>query len=71
MMDAGRSEDLLRAALERGLHVRVGIGDSPYAHPTATNAHLVARAVHLVREAGYEPATPADVRARLGLGTGQ
>jgi uncharacterized protein (DUF849 family) len=68
MMRADRAETLLRAALDRGLHVRVGIGDSPYAHPDATNAELVARAVELVRAAGYEPATPAAVRDRLGLG---
>jgi len=67
MMDAGGAEHLLRAALARGLHVRVGIGDSPYAYPTARNADLVARAVELVREAGLEPATPSDVRDRLGL----
>jgi uncharacterized protein (DUF849 family) len=67
MMEAGRSETLLRAALQRGLHVRVGIGDSPYAHPSATNAELVTRAVQLVRDAGYEPATPSHVRERLGL----
>ena len=67
MMDAVRAETLLRAALQRGLHVRVGIGDSPYAHPSASNAELVARAVQLVREAGYEPAAPSHVRDRLGL----
>jgi uncharacterized protein (DUF849 family) len=67
MMRADRAETLLRAALDRGLHVRVGIGDSPYAHPAASNPELVARAVELVRAAGYEPATPAAVRSRLGL----
>lgn len=67
MMDPARADDLLRAALARRLHVRVGIGDSPYAYPSATNAELVARAVDLVAEAGLTPATPADVRNRLGL----
>lgn len=67
MMDAGRAESLLRAAAERGLHVRVGIGDSPSAHPSVTNAELVTRAVQLVHDAGYEPATPSEVRTRLGL----
>ena len=67
MMQADHAETLLRAALDRGLHVRVGIGDSPYAYPDATNPELVARAVELVRAGGYEPATPAVVRARLGL----
>jgi len=67
MMHAERAETLLRAALARGLHVRVGIGDSPYAYPAASNPELVARAVELVRDAGYEPASPVDVRDRLGL----
>jgi 3-keto-5-aminohexanoate cleavage enzyme len=67
MMDAGHAETVLRAALARGLHVRVGIGDSPHAYPATRNADLVTRAVELVREAGLEPATPSDVRARLGL----
>jgi uncharacterized protein (DUF849 family) len=67
MMDAGRAETLLRAALARRLHIRVGVGDNPYAHPSARNAELVARAVELVQQAGFEPATPADVRGRLGL----
>ncbi len=67
MMDPARAEDLVRAALARRLHVRVGIGDSPYAYPTASNAELVARAVDLVVEAGLRPATPAEVRTRLGL----
>jgi uncharacterized protein (DUF849 family) len=67
MMDAERAETLLRAALLRRLHIRVGVGDNPYAYPSARNAELVARAVELVQEAGFEPASPADVRGRLGL----
>jgi hypothetical protein len=62
-----RAEAVLRAAIARGCNVRVGIGDSPVAYPQARNAELVARAAELVREAGYEPATPAEVRARLHL----
>jgi len=67
MMRPEHAESVLRAALARGFHVRVGIGDSPYAYPEMSNAELVARAVALVREAGFEPASAADVRARLGL----
>jgi uncharacterized protein (DUF849 family) len=67
MMEAGHAESVLRAALARNLNIRVGIGDSPYAHPSARNAELVERAVALVTEAGFEPASPADVRNRLGL----
>ena len=65
------TEALLRAALARGCNIRVGIGDNPSAYPAARNAELVARAAELVRQAGYEPATPADVRARLRLPGGQ
>lgn len=60
-------EKLWRAALERGQGIRVGIGDCPDAYPNATNAQLVARAVELASSRGLEPATPAEVRERLGL----
>lgn len=67
MTSPERTEALLRAALARGCNIRVGIGDNPGAYPTARNAELVARAVELVREAGFEPATPDQVRDRLHL----
>jgi 3-keto-5-aminohexanoate cleavage enzyme len=67
MMRPEHADMLLRAALSRGYHVRVGIGDSPYAYPDVSNAELVTRAVALVRDAGFEPASASDVRARLGL----
>ena len=67
MMHPDHAEALLRDALARRFHVRVGLGDSPFAWPTASNAELVARAVELVQQAGYEPASPAEVRTRLGL----
>jgi len=66
---AGRDgcEALLRRGLERGQGVRVGIGDNPNAFPTETNPTLVAMAVEMAAGHGLEPATPADVRDRLGL----
>jgi uncharacterized protein (DUF849 family) len=67
MTSPERAEALLRAAIERGCNIRVGIGDNPTAYPEARNAELVARAVELVQAAGYEPATPAAVRTRLRL----
>ncbi|MFN8026612.1 MAG: 3-keto-5-aminohexanoate cleavage protein [Acidimicrobiia bacterium] len=67
MTSPERTEALLRAALARGCNIRVGIGDNPGAYPSARNAELVARAVELVQEAGYEPATPTEVRTRLQL----
>lgn len=62
-----RNEALLRAAIARGCNIRVGVGDNPGAYPTSRNAELVARAVELVQEAGYTPASPAEIRARLHL----
>lgn len=64
MADGERTWELLDAALARGHHIRVGIGDNPGAFPDATNAELVERAVELARRHGLEPATPAQVLAR-------
>jgi uncharacterized protein (DUF849 family) len=66
--DAGMVEQLARAALDRGGHVRVGIGDSPSADPDATNADLVERVVGWAKDAGRPVAEPKAVRARLGIG---
>jgi 3-keto-5-aminohexanoate cleavage enzyme len=60
------TEALLRHAMRRGAHIRVGIGDNPVAFPTETNAELVEWAVELAADEGLEPATPADVRAYFG-----
>lgn len=52
-----------------GGHVRVGLEDNLYyAHgQLATNVQLVERLVRMVREMGYEPATPAEAREIMGL----
>lgn len=60
-------ERLCRYALERGGHVRVGIGDSPAANPAASNPELVEQVVAWAEAAGRPVATTAQVRARLGL----
>ena len=60
-------ERLSRATLDRGGHVRIGIGDSPAANPQATNAELVEQVVRWARDAGRPVASTDDVRARLGL----
>ena len=57
------TEVLLRHAMRRGAHIRVGIGDNPVGFPTETNAELVEWAVDLARDEGLEPATPSEVRA--------
>lgn len=56
-------------AMLLGGHVRVGLEDNLYYGPgeLATNLQLVERLVRLVREFGYEPATPAEARKMLGI----
>ncbi len=63
-------EALLRAALERGGHVRVGVGDNPIAARGRPNRELVAEVVSLAAEYGRAPAQPADVLRLCGLGAG-
>ncbi|RDU97513.1 3-keto-5-aminohexanoate cleavage protein [Trinickia dinghuensis] len=52
-----------------GGHVRVGLEDNLYYRQgeLATNVQLVERLVRLVREMGYEPATPSEAREIIGL----
>jgi uncharacterized protein (DUF849 family) len=61
--------DLLDASLERGLNIRVGLGDCPAIHGDRINAALVAEAAELIGKHGLTPATPADVMTRFGLPT--
>jgi uncharacterized protein (DUF849 family) len=65
MADAARCWALVDAALERGLHVRVGVGDNPGAFPGATNAELVEEAVTRAASRGLKAAAPSDVLARF------
>lgn len=53
---------LIAPAVARGGHIRVGLEDRPWG-VRETNRGLVEEAVQLVRAAGGEPATPAEVRA--------
>lgn len=55
---------LIPDTVARGGHVRVGLEDALLGS-TATNIRLVEDAVRLVRAAGAEPATTADVRRDL------
>jgi uncharacterized protein (DUF849 family) len=52
-----------------GGHARTGLEDNLYfAHgDLATNQRLTERLVRLVRDLGFEPATPAEAREMLGL----
>lgn len=56
------------AALERGGHVAIGLGDYPYAElGKPANADLVSQIVSMARLVGRAPATPQETRAMLGL----
>jgi uncharacterized protein (DUF849 family) len=68
MPDLASYEALCDAALERHIHLRVGLGDN--SRLFATNAAAVEHAVGLAARHGLTPATPADLRARLGLRVG-
>lgn len=58
------------AAMERGGHVSIGLGDYHYRElDLPTNAGLVKRVVQLAGDMGRPVATPAEARAALGLAT--
>jgi 3-keto-5-aminohexanoate cleavage enzyme len=65
MTSAASCEELLHWALEAGLGIRVGIGESPRAYPTQRNVDLVGEAVQMIRSHGLEPASPEKLRRRL------
>jgi uncharacterized protein (DUF849 family) len=52
-----------------GGHVRVGLEDNLYYQQgeLATNVKLMERMVRIVRELGFEPATPTEAREIMGL----
>ena len=65
VMIAGLGVDirpLIEPAVERGVHVRVGLEDAPFGDQRS-NAEWVGEAVRLIRDAGGEPASVAEVRA--------
>jgi len=60
-------------ALRLGGHVRVGLEDNLYLAKGVLargSSELVGRAAEMAREAGREPATPAEARAALGIRSG-
>ena len=61
-------ERLSRAALERGGHVRIGIGDSPAANPLATNAELVEQVVQWAQDSGPTGGEHRSCAPPLGSG---
>jgi 3-keto-5-aminohexanoate cleavage enzyme len=57
-------------ALSLGGHIRVGFEDNVYYSKgvlAESNAQLVKRAVRIIKEGGFEPATPEEVRKYLKL----
>jgi uncharacterized protein (DUF849 family) len=56
------------AAMERGGHISIGLGDYPYPEmELPTNARLVSRIAQLARDMGRQIATPEEARQMLGL----
>ncbi len=70
----GRAQlEVAALAMRLGGHARVGLEDNLYLSKgvLAKGSHeLVQAAVALAREAGREPATPAEARSLLGIGAG-
>jgi 3-keto-5-aminohexanoate cleavage enzyme len=65
MSSAERCQEVWEYALDRGLGIRVGIGDCPAAFPKATNAEMVDRGVKLITKYGLTSATQQDFRSRF------
>ena len=63
-------EELLRHALQRDGHVRVGVGDCPLAAEGRTNSDLVAEVVAMARDTGRKPASVEDALRLLTAGAG-
>ncbi|MFN8173648.1 MAG: 3-keto-5-aminohexanoate cleavage protein [Solirubrobacteraceae bacterium] len=61
---------MLGAAVAMGGQVRVGLEDNVYigrGEPAASNGQMVDKAVRIVRELGFEPASPDQARTALEL----
>lgn len=61
---------MIGAVLAMGGQVRVGMEDNIYIGPgelASSNAQIVEKAVRIIREVGFEPASPAEVREMLKL----
>ena len=68
MSYGGNLFPIAAAAMERGGHVSIGLGDYHYREmELPTNARLVARLAQLARDMGREVATPAEAREMLGI----
>jgi 3-keto-5-aminohexanoate cleavage enzyme len=69
MCVGGNLFPIVSAALERGGHIAIGLGDYPYPElGTPRNADLVERIAQIAREMGREIASPSEARKILGVG---
>ncbi|MBF6559906.1 MAG: 3-keto-5-aminohexanoate cleavage protein [Candidatus Binataceae bacterium] len=69
MCAGGNLFPIVGAAIERGGHIAIGLGDYPYTElGTPRNAELVERVAGMARVMGREVATPSETRSMLGIG---
>ncbi len=68
MCAGGNLFPLVGAAVERGGHIAIGLGDYPYGEfGTPRNGELVERVALMARQVGREVATPKEARRILGV----
>ncbi len=65
MPDRQSYERLFEAAIDRGVHIRVGLGDNPHLFPNGRSADMVDHAVEMASRHGLKPVTAAELRARI------
>jgi 3-keto-5-aminohexanoate cleavage enzyme len=63
MPDRASHDAFFEAAIDRGVHPRVGLGDNP--HLFERNSDMVEHVVELVSRKGLVPASPAELRSRI------
>jgi 3-keto-5-aminohexanoate cleavage enzyme len=68
MCSRGNLFQVAGAAIERGGHIAIGLGDYPYTElGMPRNADLVERVSEIARDMGREVATPSETRGMLGI----
>jgi uncharacterized protein (DUF849 family) len=65
MPDRESYQALFEAAIDRGVHIRVGLGDNPHLFPNGRSTDMVDHAVEMAGRKGLTPVTPAELRARI------
>jgi 3-keto-5-aminohexanoate cleavage enzyme len=66
MPDRAGYERLFTAALERGVHPRVGLGDNPHLFKGG-NAEAVEHMLEIAEHRGLSPVSPSELRTRIGI----